>query len=269
MRICVHQTKTFGKMDGGRSDTCVSSRRISSCKAARQLVDTVASGPRILLRHHPPPRKPERRAPRPVTPHARNTTVLSNMASFAEAPAGDAAKGASRAPSALAPISSCDVLCPPPRARIRRQRCVGPLTATPSRFSDAGAKIFKTKCAQCHVAESGGGHKQVRARASPCRPRSPIRRGDPSPRVRPASLPVSLSRRGGDDVGGAVPSGITPRETSTPRPDDDSNRRRALTPRLPLPPRSTRRAPTSAASSVASPAPPRASRTPRPTRTRA
>lgn len=23
-----------------------------------------------------------------------------------------------------------------------------------------GAKIFKTKCAQCHVAEKGGGHKQ-------------------------------------------------------------------------------------------------------------
>merc|ERR1712216_1106120 len=37
------------------------------------------------------------------------------MASFAEAPAGDVAKG---------------------------------------------AKIFKTKCAQCHVAEPGGGHKQ-------------------------------------------------------------------------------------------------------------
>lgn len=26
----------------------------------------------------------------------------------------------------------------------------------------AGAKIFKTKCAQCHVAEKGGGHRQVR-----------------------------------------------------------------------------------------------------------
>lgn len=38
-----------------------------------------------------------------------------------------------------------------------------------SAFADApegnatkGAKIFKTKCAQCHVAEKGGGHKQVR-----------------------------------------------------------------------------------------------------------
>jgi len=34
----------------------------------------------------------------------------------------------------------------------------------PSRPSDLarGEKIFKTKCAQCHVAEKGGGHKQVR-----------------------------------------------------------------------------------------------------------
>ena len=37
-----------------------------------------------------------------------------------------------------------------------------------SSFSEApdgdtakGAKIFKTKCAQCHVAQKGGGHKQV------------------------------------------------------------------------------------------------------------
>ena len=31
----------------------------------------------------------------------------------------------------------------------------------PKGDSGKGAKIFKTKCAQCHVAEKGGGHKQV------------------------------------------------------------------------------------------------------------
>ena len=31
----------------------------------------------------------------------------------------------------------------------------------PDGNSTKGAKIFKTKCAQCHVPEKGGGHKQV------------------------------------------------------------------------------------------------------------
>ena len=231
-------------------------------------MDTVARAPRyycVIIRRRENPID-ARRGPTlhtHGTPPSYQTWLLSRRLPPATSP------GVRPARHPRSPRSHLAMFFAPPCASIRRQRCVGPLTATPSRFSDAGAKIFKTKCAQCHVAESGGGHKQVRARTSPRRPRSPIRRGDPSPRVRPASLPVSLSRRGGDDVGGAVPSGFTPRETSTPRPDDDSNRRRALTPRLPLPPRSTRRAPTSAASSVASPAPPRASRTPRPTRTRA
>lgn len=30
----------------------------------------------------------------------------------------------------------------------------------PEGNKDAGAKIFKTKCAQCHTVESGQGHKQ-------------------------------------------------------------------------------------------------------------
>lgn len=34
----------------------------------------------------------------------------------------------------------------------------------PDGDSGKGAKIFKTKCAQCHVAEKGGGHKQVCSR---------------------------------------------------------------------------------------------------------
>lgn len=31
---------------------------------------------------------------------------------------------------------------------------------------ETGAKIFKTKCAQCHVVEKGAGHKQVGGRCT-------------------------------------------------------------------------------------------------------
>lgn len=34
------------------------------------------------------------------------------------------------------------------------------MDAAPAGDAAKGAKIFKTKCAQCHVAEKGGGHKQ-------------------------------------------------------------------------------------------------------------
>ena len=37
----------------------------------------------------------------------------------------------------------------------------------PAGDAAAGAKIFKTKCSQCHVAEKGGGHKQVGAMMDP------------------------------------------------------------------------------------------------------
>ena len=77
------------------------------------------------------------------------------MASFAEAPAGDVAKGTRYTGFLLTLIPSFVFL--------HTTRFTDVLSLSFSfTFVLIGAKIFKTKCAQCHVAEPGGGHKQVR-----------------------------------------------------------------------------------------------------------
>ena len=73
------------------------------------------------------------------------------MASFAEAPAGDVAKGTRYTGFLLLIVF------------LRATRFTDVFSLSFSfTFVLIGAKIFKTKCAQCHVAEPGGGHKQVR-----------------------------------------------------------------------------------------------------------
>ena len=73
------------------------------------------------------------------------------MASFAEAPAGDVAKGTRYTGFLLLIVF------------LRATRFTDVFSLSFSfTFVLTGAKIFKTKCAQCHVAEPGGGHKQVR-----------------------------------------------------------------------------------------------------------
>ena len=77
--------------------------------------------------------------------------ITSEMASFAEAPAGDVAKGTRYTGFLLLIVF------------LRATRFTDVFSLSFSfTFVLIGAKIFKTKCAQCHVAEPGGGHKQVR-----------------------------------------------------------------------------------------------------------
>ena len=113
------------------------------------------------------------------------------MASFAEAPAGDVARGASRAPSALAPISSCDVLCPPlreyPASALRRTADRHPLPFLRRRRQDFQDEVRAVPRRRVRRRPQAGARPNIPAQTAIAHP---PRRPLPS---RPPGIPTRVS----------------------------------------------------------------------------